>query len=400
MSNLINDRAVGTTDSADDSKLFRLPPVAIFWDGYALTDLPQWDAETRYATERSIAALESIPIYTGIVDRDAGLADAAAVVGALVQAAGTKTGLPDVAGLPPRSPVEEYFRVRAANLTPVQAALQAAIVIERGLRDLRSVPLSGNDLTWELASMRQAIIDVFGDQQEAGHEPVRPTTEATGAAPAAPAQDDFVMRKARETWLARWIIGHHVHALLNVCATAAVNAAIDALRAGDSAQAVADLHRATTYARGIPAARAHAAAMPSDFYCAVVRPTMMPTLVAVPLSGSMHIGYRAYRKALQTLTKVLPDPVVDLAPREPDLAFAREALFEADIVEAERHVSLAESAVGDARSLVQSQTVPENAVASLRKMRHIRAARYQPFIRFADDLAAQHLTQDEDSADS
>ena len=120
----------------------------------------------------------------------------------------------------------------------------------------------------------------------------------------------------------------------------------------------------------------------------VVRPTMVPTVVPVPLSGKMHVEYQLYRARVDELLEVLPDPVNDLALPEPELAFAREELLEADLIEAERHVCLVEPVVGNARSLIQAPRSSENAVAVLRRMRHRRAAQFQPFLRFADHVAA------------
>ncbi|WP_159053093.1 hypothetical protein [Streptomyces regalis] len=115
----------------------------------------------------------------------------------------------------------------------------------------------------------------------------------------------------------------------------------------------------------------------------------------------MHVEYRAYRKSIDEVLEVLPDPMEDLALREPELAFAREALLEADLIEAERHVSLVEPVVGSARSLVQPPATMDNAVSVLRFMRHMRAARIAPLVRFGDHLVAEGVRrQQEEGADA
>ncbi|MFD9406496.1 hypothetical protein ACFWBN_05635 [Streptomyces sp. NPDC059989] len=95
----------------------------------------------------------------------------------------------------------------------------------------------------------------------------------------------------------------------------------------------------------------------------------------------MPVEYRQYRNAIDELLEVLPEPIEDLALREPGLAFAREALLEGDLIEAERHVCLVEPVVGSERSLVQPPATMDNAVSVLRLMRHVRAAKAAPFVR-------------------
>jgi hypothetical protein len=192
----------------------------------------------------------------------------------------------------------------------------------------------------------------------------------------------------RQVWLSRWIVGHHVHVLLNVYATIALQEAIALLRAGPVHPATRKLATVTTYVEGFAPARAHAAALPSEFYNTVVRSTMVPTVVPVSLSGKMHVEYQLYRARVDELLEVLRESVDDLALPEPELAFAREELLEADLIEAERHVCLVEPVVGNARSLIQPPRSSENAVAVLRRMRHKRAAQFEPFLRFGDHIAA------------
>ena len=281
--------------------------------------------------------------------------------------------------LPTRSHVQGYFRVRTTALTAPQAALHAALVIESAIADLRNAPLAGSDIARETAAMRQVVVDLAGSSEG---EPGAEIDSDDGRIEVVPAASQ------RQVWLSRWIIGHHVHVLLNVYATIALQEAIALLRAGETHLATHKLATVTTYVKGFAPARAHAATLPSDFYNVVVRPTMVPTVVPVPLSGKMHVEYQLYRKRVDELLEVLPEPVNELALPEPELAFAREELLEADLIEAERHVCLVEPVVGNERSLIQPPRSSENAVAVLRRMRHKRAAQFEPFLRFGDHLVA------------
>ncbi|MEU1409554.1 hypothetical protein ABZ471_46340 [Streptomyces sp. NPDC005728] len=333
---------------------------------------------------RLAARLVAVPAFGTVETRTAALRAAAHAAGALVAALPVADSLADPQELPAKSAVQGYFRVRTADLTAGQAARQAAEVIHRGLVDLRDTPLAGSDIARETAAMQQVVMDLAGDDTDLtddGGEDVEPGADAKTDDPS------VTPRRPEDMWLARWITGHHVHVLFNVYATFALRSASQALRDGDWPEAAALLARTTVYVQGFPAARAHAAALPAEHYANAVRPTMVPTVVPVPLSGSAHLEYRAYRKAVEELIDVLPEPVEELALHAPELAFAREALLEADLIEAERHVCLVEPVVGSARSLVQPPTTTDNAVSVLRAMRHTRAASIAPYVRFKDTLA-------------
>ncbi|MEU8923608.1 hypothetical protein AB0D10_22135 [Kitasatospora sp. NPDC048545] len=96
-------------------------------------------------------------------------------------------------------------------------------------------------------------------------------------------------------WSARWLIGHQVHVLFNVCAAVAVADAARHLRHGDGDAALLRLADATVYVRGFPAAMNHASAIPADYYTAAIRHTMAPPSTDIPLSGRQHRGYRLFR---------------------------------------------------------------------------------------------------------
>ncbi|MFF2077464.1 hypothetical protein ACFVXG_22255 [Kitasatospora sp. NPDC058162] len=264
------------------------------------------------------------------------------------------------------------------ELSDQQAALHGALVIHRGLDDLCEAPLSGADLALEVAGMRQAVLDLTGAAPGADPGPVSSVIvpEPGEGAP------------LESVWSARWLIGHQVHVLFNICAAVAVTDAARRLRDGDVDTALPRLADATVYVRGFPAAMNHASTIPADYYMAAVRQTMAPPWTDVPLSGRQHRGYKLFRAAMKDLLSLLPDSYEQLASRAPELAEARGALLEADIVDAERHVTLAYSMVHLRRSIAQRPEGPDNAVAELRLMRHRRAAQYAPLIRFGDHYIA------------
>jgi hypothetical protein len=361
-----------------DGAAFSLPPVAVFCDPTTPHPMPCLSPAAHPAVGRLSAALAAVPAFGSPGGRDIALGDAVQAAEELVAVLSAEAEPVDGDTLPTQSPVQGYFRVRTTGLTGPQAALHAAVVVHSGLADLRLAPLAGSDIARETAALRQVIADLTGPEAA---PPAADSHHPVAAAPPVP--------RIEEVWLARWIIGHHVHVLFNVYATVALRNAVSALRTGEIREATAHLDRAIVYVRGFPAARAHAAALPPDFYNTTVRPTMVPTVVPVPLSGSMHVEYQMYRDMINELLQELPEPVNDLALREPDLAFAREALLDADLIEAERHVCLVEPVVGDARSLIQSPKTKENAVSVLRLMRHRRAAQFEPFLRFGDHLVAR-----------
>jgi len=370
--------AVTLNGQPNGAARFALPPVAVFCDPGEPHALPCLSTAAREHADGLSAALAAIPAFGGPAERDAGLRAAGRAAAALVRCLSLEADPVDGETLATRSHVQGYFRVRTAPLTSSQAALHAAMVIASAMADLRNAPLAGSDLARETIAVRQVVVDLAGSEGEPAVEIARDD----GHVEPTPASTQ------RQVWLSRWIIGHHVHVLLNVYATIALQEAIALLRAGATHLATYKLAAVTRYVQGFAPARAHAATLPSDFYNVVVRPTMVPTVVPVPLSGKMHVEYQLYRKRVDELLEVLPEPVNELALSEPELAFAREELLDADLIEAERHVCLVEPVVGNERSLIQPPRSSENAVAVLRRMRHKRAAQYEPFLRFGDHLVA------------
>ncbi|MFD9379754.1 hypothetical protein ACFWBH_30260 [Streptomyces sp. NPDC059999] len=326
---------------------------------------------------RTARVLAGVATHARPVERTLVLRHAASAVGEL--AAALSDQAPAVAGerLPAESTSQSFFRVREKELSDQQAALHGVLVIGRGLQDLCDAPLSGGDLALELAGMRQAVVDLTGAMPGTGHSdpPVDVPEPGTGAT-------------LEETWSARWLIGHQVHVLFNICAAVAVADAAGHLRNGDSDAALLRLADATVYVRGFPAAMTHASTIPADYYMAAIRQTMAPPSVDMPLSGRQHRGYKLFRSAMKDLLSVVPDTYEDLVTRAPELAEARGALLEADIIDGERHVTLAYSMVHLDRSIAQKPEGPDNAVAELRLMRHRRAAQYASLIRFGDHYIA------------
>ncbi|WP_225882322.1 hypothetical protein [Streptomyces aureocirculatus] len=281
-------------------------------------------------------------------------------------------------GIPAQSISQSYFRVREEELSDQQAALHGVLVIHRALEDLCDAPLAGGDLALETAGMRQAVVDLTGatPDTDLDFEPPTPVpATGTGAS-------------LEDVWSARWLIGHQVHVLFNVCAAAAVADATGHLRRGNRETALRRLADATVYVRGFPAAMTHASTIPADYYRTAIRQTMAPPSVDIPLSGRQHRGYKLFRAAMKDLLAVAPDSYEHLAARAPELAEARGALLEADIIDGERHVTLAYSMVHLDRSIAQRPDSPDNAVAELRLMRHRRAAQYAPLIRYGDHYVA------------
>ncbi|MGW4382436.1 hypothetical protein [Kitasatospora sp. NPDC004531] len=354
------------------------PAVAVFREPRGWRPAPALGPEVEAEARRTARLLAESATHAGPVERSAELRHIAAAAGELVAVLAAPA--PAVVGedVPAESTSQWYFRVREVELSDQQAALHGALVIQRGLADLCEAPLSGADLALETAGMRQAVLDLTGTAPGTGPEPAPPAAvPASGPVPS-----------PESVWSARWLIGHQVHVLFNICAAVAVADTTCHLRRGDTDAALARLADATTYVRGFPAAMNHAGAIPTGHYLAEVRRTMAPPSTDIPLSGRQHRGYKLFRAAMKDLLAALPDTYEQLAARSPELADARGALLEADIVDAERHVTLAYSLVHLRRSIAQRPEGPDNAVAELRLMRHRRAAQYAPLIRFGDHYVA------------
>ncbi|MFC9440196.1 hypothetical protein [Nocardia sp. NPDC057030] len=291
--------------------------------------------------------------------------------------------------LPVRSASEHFFRIRETDLSPHQAALHAALAFApAGLADLAVAPMAGADLVSETAAMGQALSDLTGiSGSDLAAAPTSMHHSAANPPARAPADDT----SAEAIWSTRWIIGHQIHAQLTRCAATAVQDAARNLDRGTKSYAAHRLRSAAVLVRGLPAAMAHAAAMPVDYYQQAVRPAMLPPAQAAPLSGRMQHSYRVYRKAVNALLAALPQPYPELATHSAELANAYNDFLEADLVDAERHITLAYSMVDLRRSIAQTGDTSRNAVGELRLMRHRLAARYAPHLRVGDHYIAATL---------
>ncbi|MEU8606046.1 hypothetical protein [Streptomyces parvulus] len=267
-----------------------------------------------------------------------------------------------------KSLVQQYFRIRTADLDSAQASAHAIGVLVRSLDDLRSAPLAGASATRETAAIRQVLID------QGAHGDAALVDESGPPGRALPEQTSH-------HWFARWISAHQLHALFNVHAALAIGRAIEELHEHDVETATVHIRRATVYVNGFSAARAHALALPTSFYNDVLRPSMAPPLTSAPLSGRMHLEYKAYRSQISRLLTAVPLDIGELAEDEPELAFAREALLEADLIDSESHVCLVEPVVGHAKSLIQNAGSKGYALSILRGIRDRRAADMRTFVR-------------------
>ncbi|GAB2724026.1 hypothetical protein GCM10010442_51600 [Kitasatospora kifunensis] len=326
--------------------------------------------------------LAGVATHARPAERTTALRQAASVAGELAAALSALGPAVAGEGVPAESTSQSYFRVREVELSDQQAALHGVLVIHRGLEDLCDAPLSGADLALEVAGMRQSVLDLTGAA------PGTVPDTLPGPVPPVAVPEPGAGPSMESVWSARWLIGHQVHVLFNICAAVCVAEATRRLRHGDVDAALLRLADATVYVRGFPAAMTHASMIPADYYMAAIRQTMAPPSVDVPLSGRQHRGYKLFRAAMKDLLTVVPDSYEHLAARTPELAEARGALLEADIVDGERHVTLAYSMVHLRRSIAQKPEGPDNAVAELRLMRHRRAAQYASLIRFGDHYVA------------
>lgn len=360
----------------------QVPPVVVFCDPSRWPEVDHIARDFQRGAARAAAALAAVQSFDVPVRRDAALRRAHTAVSVLSTA--LEGAVEHVAGdgIVARSAVQEYFRIRTAVLDRVQSATVYTRVAMLTLEDLRLAPLAGSDIERICIGLRQAFLDVLeSHEQQAGGlvDAVGGADEVLGAEGGVDAGADL-----HTLWFRRWIVGHHLHALFNVMSTVALRSAVAAWGIGDAEAAAVCIARATTYVGAFPASRAYTLALPASFYNSALRPSMMPPLVEVPLSGKMHVEYQRYREQLDVLLDVLPGGIVELARVQPSLALAREALLEADLLDSQRHASLVEPVVGTQKSLVQNPRMKDNAVSMLRMIHNRRATQFAKFLRYPE----------------
>ena len=351
-----------TRDTAADSVL---PPIAVFGD----PRLPRPQEHAALCDIRPLmSALAAFDGFAVAADRERALEHVHRTASAAAEELAAVVDPPPPP--PPLSATQQYFRVRTGGAVSADQALQQVLqVLATAALDLCDAPVSGSDLD-RLARAMSVIIEQYRPS---------PTAATTSPSPKPDAR-----RHIEEVWLRRWTIAHQMHAMLNIHAAYLLADAVAALDAGNHHRAAQLIDQTTQVVRGFAPARAHALAVPAAFYDAALRPTMLPPLTAAPLSGRMHVEFRAYQQRLDDLLALLPQPSAELAASQPALALARERLVEADLIDAERHVTSVEPLVGGERSLIQTSKSLDNAVSMLRRIRHRRAARAAPLVRFPD----------------
>lgn len=279
----------------------------------------------------------------------------------------------DTSVLEPIVPNHDYFGVRTAGIDDAYRVSEISTIIARTLADLRGARIDLNDQAAEVRAMALILKNLDPkDGTPAANESHSPA-EVTA------------LRVGRDE-LTRWVITHHFYFVLNLAAARAVTRAVAALADADRDTAVAAFRDASVLVRGFTAAMMHSGDMSAPCYDAKVRPTMYPPAVPAALTGRTQPEHKAFRKAMRKLVATETEPFAKVAAGDPELALARDGLFEADLHDIERHVVVTAALVGDDQSIIQVDEAAESAIAILRTMRHTRAMSYRPLMRFGDPV--------------
>ncbi|MET7679221.1 hypothetical protein [Streptomyces sp. NPDC005423] len=277
----------------------------------------------------------------------------------------------DTTGLRAIVPNHDYFGVRTAAVDDAYRVAETTVVLARVLADLRGARLDLND---QAAEVRAMILLLDG---------LLPPDGAPAPAPVSSYRPQLDLGKSE---LTRWVITHHFYFVLNLAAAHAVGRAVAALADADRSTAVTAFREAAVLVRGFTAAMMHSGDMSAPCYDARVRPSMYPPAVPAALTGRTQPEHKAFRKAMRRLAATSTEPFAKIAVTDPELALARDALFEADLHDIERHIVVTAALVGDDSSIIQVDESAESAIAILRTMRHTRAMAYRHLMRFGDQV--------------
>jgi hypothetical protein len=361
---------VGQSDHTGAPELELDPLIVILPGGVTPGTGPVFDGEALGRALELRWTFGTVPVYGTARERHDHLTDAHEIARQLVDAVHRPDSPTPV--ISPLTPAQEYFRTRTGLLDDGAYLAQTARLLAGALAELSDAAIAGSDIERLCRAMDRHLVDLGA-------------TRALQPAQPALAHDRPESKVSDEQrWMRRWIVAHQLHALFNVSAAAWISSATQASAGGDPAMAAHRLSTACTYVEAFSPSRALALAVPADFYNTVLRATMTPPLTSTPLSGRMHVEYRAYRDAVAALLSEASAPVADLARTEPTLALAREHLLEADLADAERHISLIEPIVGQSKSIVQTARSQGNAVSALRSIRASRARAATPYLRFGN----------------
>ncbi len=277
-------------------------------------------------------------------------------------------------------PVHECFGVRRAHQTPEQHLSQVANILSRTVGDLNYALINMHDTTAEIEATA-AILNRFQSGYVALGSCGQTENVRSAQVPYEPTGDG----------LERWVLVHHAYFLFNLYAALTARLCVEAIQRDDEEQAAALLRETSVYVRGFTAAMVHSAAVPSEYYCDIIRPTMQPPAMALHLTGTMQVEHASYRSALDQFFEICGESFLWLVRTKPKLALARDELLEADLLDIERHIWVASVLVGNDKSLTQHEQSPENAVSALRRIRHARARRYCPLMRFGDRMIQHEM---------
>lgn len=333
-------------------------------------DLP---APVRQQVQDAVTALRELARVAATADRRVGLDGhlpcAQHALGRLVPVLADVTELGPAEELPESVLVHRYFGVRRARWSDRPIALHALVMIDRALLDVGLAAVDGNDVAAEAEAMVEIVAAIGRGSTGVDAAPTHL------AAPDGSARSTVLGYRPDGSSLDRWIVSHHLYFLFNVHAAARIHAAIDCVRVAALRSAARHLRVAATLVRGFTGAMAHSSTVSREHYRDVVRPTMSPPAAPVGLTGSMQPEHRAFRRSVEMLLATLDQDQRQLAALSPELAIAREMVLEADLVDLERHVCVADMLVREEPSLAQRHD-ESSAVSVLRRMRDERSDRY------------------------